>query len=92
MDAQQRETELRRIAETERDSSQRLLYVANMNLAKRAWDEGNVGRIEELLDQHRPQPGQPDLRNFEWFYLDRLCHSELLTLKGHTGWGRSVQL
>ena len=90
MDAQQRETELRRIAETERDRSQRLLYIANMNLAKRAWDEANVGRVVELLDLHRPQPGQPDLRNFEWFYLDRLCHSDLLTLKGHTDAVRSV--
>ncbi len=91
MDAQQRETELRRIAETERskaeterDHSQRLLYGANMNLAKVAWDEATVSRVVELLDQHRPQPGQPDLRNFEWFYLDRLCHTELLTLKGHS--------
>ena len=98
MDAQQRETELRRIAETERataeterskaeaerDRSQRLLHDANMNLAKRAWDEANVGRVVELLELQRPQPGQPDLRNFEWFYLDRLCHSDLLTLKGHT--------
>jgi len=85
MSAKQRETELRRIAETERDRSQRLLYGANMNLAKWAWDEANVGRMVELLDLHRPQPGQPDLRNFEWFYLDRLCHSDLLTLKGHSG-------
>jgi serine/threonine protein kinase len=40
MDAEERETELRRIAETERDRSQRFLYAANMNLAKRAWDDG----------------------------------------------------
>jgi hypothetical protein len=84
MDAQQRETELRRIAETERDRSQRLLYVADMNLAKHAWDEANVRRVLDLLDQHKPQPGQPDLRNFEWFYLDRVSHGELLTLKGHS--------
>jgi hypothetical protein len=83
MSAKERETELRRIAETERDSSQRFLYTANMNLAKRAWDEATVGRAVELLDLHRPQPGQPDLRNFEWFYLERLCHREVLTLKGH---------
>jgi len=55
-----------------------------MNLAKWAWDEANVGRVVQLLDLHRPRPGRPDLRNFEWFYLDRLCHSELLTLKGHS--------
>ena len=85
-----KETELRRIAETERDRSGRLLYGANMNLAKVAWDEAMVSRVVELLDQHRPQPGQPYLRNFEWFYLDRLCHSELLTLRGHTNWIWSV--
>ena len=97
MDAQQRETELRRIAEeergkaeAERDSSQRLLYTANMNLAKRAWDEADVGRVVELLDLSRPQPPQPDLRNFEWFYLDRLCHQDLLTSKGHTALVNSV--
>jgi WD40 repeat protein/serine/threonine protein kinase len=84
MSAKQRETELRRIAETERDRSQSLLYVADLNLAKRAWDEVNVGRALELLDLHRPQTGQPDLRNFEWFYLDRLFHRDLLTFKGHT--------
>ena len=84
MSAKERETELRRIAETERDRNQSLLYVADMNLAKRAWDDANVDRAVELLDLHRPQPGQPDLRNFEWFYLDRICHSVLLTLKGHT--------
>src|SRR5439155_1094117 len=27
----------------------------------------------------------PDLRGFEWHYLHRLCHADLLTLKGHTG-------
>ena len=85
MGAKQRETELRHIAETERDRSQRFLYAASMNLAKQAWDGARrVGRVVELLDQHRPQPGQPDMRSFEWFYLDRLCHSDLLTLKGHT--------
>src|SRR5207247_1833664 len=39
----------------------------------------------ELLEQHRPKPGETDLRGFEWHYLRRLCHSDLLTLKGHTG-------
>src|SRR6185503_7280426 len=59
MSAKQRETELRHIAETERgraeverDRSQRFLYTANMNLAKRAWDEASVGRAVELLDLH----------------------------------------
>ena len=28
---------------------------------------------------------RPDLRGWEWRYVHRLCHSDLLTLKGHTG-------
>ena len=43
-----------------------------------------VGRAcSELLEQHRPKPGETDLRGFEWHYLNRLCHAELLTLKAH---------
>ena len=92
MSSKEREIELRHIAETERgnaeierDRNRRLLYIAHMNLAKRAWDESNMGRAVELLEMYRPQPDQTDLRNFEWHYLDRLCHSELLTLNGHSG-------
>jgi WD40 repeat protein len=33
-----------------------------------------------LLDSTRA-----DLRGWEWRYVNRLCHSDLLTLKGHTG-------
>src|SRR5205807_2415843 len=50
-----------------------------------AWEAGATDQMVELLDQHRPKPGESDLRNFEWYYLYRLCHSELLTLKGHAG-------
>ena len=35
----------------------------------------------ELLNGLRPEPGQEDLRGFEWYYLWRLCHNELLTLQ-----------
>jgi WD40 repeat protein/serine/threonine protein kinase len=63
---------------------QRTLYAAHMNLAQQAWEEGRISRVLELLDQHRPKPGENDLRGFEWRYIYRLCHSDLLTLKGHT--------
>jgi WD40 repeat protein/serine/threonine protein kinase len=61
---------------------QRILYAAHMNLAQRAWDVAAVGQVRELLEQHRPKPGETDLRGFEWHYLNRLCHAELLTLPG----------
>src|SRR5262249_16983522 len=62
----------------------RTLYAAHMNLAHNAWDTGGAGRVRELLERHRPKPGERDLRDFEWYYLYRLCHGEIVTLKGHT--------
>jgi serine/threonine protein kinase len=62
------------------------LYAAQMNLAKHAWDVGGAERVRELLEQHRPKAGETDLRGFEWRYLYRLSHAEILTLipKEHT--------
>jgi hypothetical protein len=64
---------------------QQTLYAAHMNLAHNVWEKGAIAWARELLEKHRPKPGETDLRNFEWFYLYRLCHADLLTLKGHTG-------
>jgi eukaryotic-like serine/threonine-protein kinase len=57
-----------------------LNYLADMNLARHAWDENNVALAGELLERHRPKPGETDLRGFEWHYLRRLPHQELFTL------------
>jgi WD40 repeat protein/serine/threonine protein kinase len=64
-------------------SNRRLLYAAHMNLAMQAWEMNDIGRVEELVDSHIPKPGEEDMRGFEWYYLWRLCHRDLLTLKGH---------
>jgi WD40 repeat protein len=72
------------------DRLQRTLYAAHMNLANQAWDEDNTPWMLELLDKHRPKPGEPDLRGFEWHYLYRLSHPDQLTLKGHTSSVTSV--
>jgi WD40 repeat protein len=44
-----------------------------------------VRHPKHRLEGERPREGETDLRGFEWFYLNRLCHSDLRTLKGHTG-------
>src|SRR5207245_793680 len=62
-----------------RDRVERVDYSRTIELAHRDWREGNVGATLALLDSSRP-----DLRGWEWHYLHRLCHSDLLTLKGHT--------
>jgi WD40 repeat protein/serine/threonine protein kinase len=64
----------------------RTLYAAHMNLAQHAWEAASIDRVRELLEQHHPKPGESDLRGFEWHYLYRLCHAELLTLQGHTAY------
>jgi hypothetical protein len=72
----------------------RRLYIADMNLAQNAWDANLVDQTIRILDLYRPMPardiGADDLRGFEWHYLDRLCHSDLRTLRGHTDGVTSV--
>ncbi len=56
------------------------LYVADMNLIQSRWEENSVGGVLQLLEETRASPE----RGFEWGYWNRLCHLDLLTLKGHT--------
>ncbi len=72
-------------AKRQRDVARLTAYIAHMNLAQREWDDTHVARVLDLLEDERPRAGETDLRGFEWFYLNRLCHSDLITLKGHTG-------
>jgi WD40 repeat protein/predicted Ser/Thr protein kinase len=63
----------------------RYLYFSQINMADRAWHEARVGPMLALLQEQVPaRPGGEDLRGFEWYYLWRLAHSSLLSLKGHT--------
>jgi WD40 repeat protein/tetratricopeptide (TPR) repeat protein len=64
--------------------AKRSLYTAHMLVARREWEEGRVGRLWELLDSHRPQFGEQDLRGWEWYYLQGLLHRDLRTLAGHS--------
>jgi WD40 repeat protein len=87
-----REAEQRRLAQEGQKTLRRHLYGARLNLAHQAWEEGNLGRAHELLESQRPEPGQEDLRGFEWRLLWRLCHGDppRLTLQGHTDWVANV--
>jgi WD40 repeat protein/serine/threonine protein kinase len=70
----------------ERQSAQRLLYVANLNLAQQAWEQNNVGLVRQLLEDTAAYAQ----RGFEWSYWQRQTHLELLTLKGHVAQVLSV--
>ena len=51
-----------------RQAARRQLYTADMKLAAQAFEEGSIDYLEELLAKHQPQPGEEDLRRFEWFH------------------------
>jgi WD40 repeat protein len=55
-------------------------YYQRFSLAHAEWLAFNVARADQLLDEC-PE----GVRNWEWRYLKRLCHTHLATLKGHGG-------
>jgi hypothetical protein len=74
----QRETAQRRVAEHNAEEAHWQQYLSDMHTAMAAWEDSDVGRTLELLERHRPKPGEPDLRGFEWNYLWRQCHDDRL--------------
>ncbi len=87
-----------KVAETEREratesqeQSRRLLYASDMYLAQQELKDNNLGHARRLLDRHRPQPGEEDLRGWEWRYLWQLTRSTaLVTLTNGPVGGSSV--
>ncbi|MFM1941874.1 MAG: hypothetical protein RI897_856, partial [Verrucomicrobiota bacterium] len=84
----------RQLAEIEAQSAQRQAYNADVNLAQQALQANNLGRVESLLDRHRPGlvtlEGEAryggDLRGWEWRYLwDRSRSDALFTLCQEAG-------
>ncbi len=66
-------------ADEETIASQRHLYVACMNLAQQAWEQNNLDRLRQLLEETQTSPD----RGFEWYYWQRQIHLALKTLHGH---------
>jgi WD40 repeat protein/serine/threonine protein kinase len=55
------------------------LYLERINLAQQDWEQNNIGRLRQLLEETRDYPG----RGFEWYYLQAQTHLALKTLQGH---------
>jgi len=51
------------------ESERRQSYAADMNMVQRHLEQNNLGRARHLLNRHRPDAGQLDLRGWEWRYL-----------------------
>jgi eukaryotic-like serine/threonine-protein kinase len=78
VEAQANEAKLRQQAEAEELAARQRAYASDMNVAKQALDENNLGRAQDLLNRQRPGPGQKDLRGWEWRYLWQQCRSDAL--------------
>jgi WD40 repeat protein len=79
------EAQLRSEAERQRGRAEFGLYVNRVMRAHFEWKDNSVARADQLLEAC-PQ----SLRDWEWHYVKRLCHADLLTLRGHTGPVHSV--
>jgi WD40 repeat protein len=67
------------------------LYVSDMNMALHAWQQREYGLCDRTLRAHRPEPGSPDLRGFEWRYLWGLSHDARLdSWRAHANTVRSL--
>jgi YD repeat-containing protein len=56
---------------------ERQRYAGEISLAHSEWRHGLIPQVLQRLQELRPEPGSPDLRAFEWHYLQGLCHLEL---------------
>ncbi len=63
-----------RVARRAELAAARQLYIADMNLAAQAWEDGDIRRIKRQLEKHRPRAGEPDLREFEWYHWWESSH------------------
>jgi WD40 repeat protein/serine/threonine protein kinase len=80
--AEQHESQLREQAQKEGAELRQNLYFDQMNLASQAsLSPTGIGRVHEWLSAW--EEGKPDLRNWEWYFLNGLCHRDRLTLTGH---------
>ena len=79
---QRADTQARKATESQQQS-RRLLYASDMNLAQQSLLQNNLGKARRLLDRHRPQPGEEDLRGWEWRYLWQQTRSGALVTLAH---------
>ena len=88
--------QLRGIAEQERANAEafemRVRYARDMSLAYQAWQDSQIGRMNDLLDAWQQNPKKPsDLLGWEWDYLDSLRRRDLRTLpRGEMRYSDSV--
>ena len=68
-------------AEQLAEQNRRQLYTSQMLVAAEALKiDTGIGRVRQILENWIPKPGETDLRGWEWYYLQGLCHQEEASL------------
>ncbi|MDQ3013355.1 MAG: protein kinase, partial [Acidobacteriota bacterium] len=68
------------LSRTREREQRRQLYAADMRQAGQDWADGNLIRLNDLLEKHRPGSSSDAWRGLEWFTLWKLLHTEKITL------------
>ncbi|MGP0068587.1 MAG: WD40 repeat domain-containing serine/threonine-protein kinase [Isosphaeraceae bacterium] len=69
----------------EADYRRHLQYVRDIRHADQLIRAAQAPLAKQILMQHRPRPGEDDLREFSWYHLLERCQTERRTLIGHQG-------
>ena len=81
----------KRNALTSLGEARRTAYLADMPSVEQALRNNNISRARHILNQHRPRPGEKDLREWEWFYFERLAWADDSEVIGtHPGGARGL--
>jgi WD40 repeat protein len=71
-------SEARALAAADAARARRAEYAVRLAQAREACDHWSFRQARELLDGLKPQPGEEDLRGFEWYHLRGQLSRELL--------------
>jgi serine/threonine protein kinase len=77
------------VVQTEQDRTRRLLYASHISHASMAFAEGRGGPLIRQLDEATPRPGEPDMRNWEWHFLDRQTRPDREYKVDISGWPKA---
>ena len=75
----------RKEAQTQERLAHRRAYAADMNRVQRNLEIHKFGEALDLLNRYRPQPGEEDIRGWEWRYLWKLGRSDAFFRLAGTG-------
>jgi eukaryotic-like serine/threonine-protein kinase len=77
-----REKEARQLVAAQELVARRKAYASDLNAVQQALATENLGRARMLLERQRPEPGQVDLRGWEWRFLWQLCRGDAEAVLG----------